>query len=152
MTTGQTRSGTLLQGNKGVNYFLWTLPKYIIGENSKLTGLAPELNTGRQAHGESRPGLFRARHFNRAAVRLDNRLGNSEAKSGVARAGARLLGAKKSAKHAWQIFGGNPLPGVRHRQHGETVLRFQFHAYFAAGLVVLNSVGQQIRDDLRQSF
>ena len=63
-----------------------------------------------------------------------------------------LSRAIKSLEHVRQIFAGNSLPGVAHRQHGQTVLRFQFHAHFAVWPVVLNGIGQQIGDDLRQPF
>ena len=51
------------------------------------------------------------------AVRLDNRLGNRQPKPGIARAGARFVGAIKPFENARQIFGGNSLPGVGHGQY-----------------------------------
>ena len=70
---------------------------------SSISGSPPTTatpNSNRQPHGKSGPDIFLARHFNRPAVRLDNGLGNRQAKTGVACAGARLVGAKKSSKHA----------------------------------------------------
>src|ERR1700729_4051636 len=52
----------------------------------------------RQPHGESRPDIFLACHFNRPAVRLDDRLGNGEAEA-VAAGGTRFVRAIKPFKH-----------------------------------------------------
>src|ERR1022692_4389154 len=69
----------------------------------------------RQAHGESCSSTFLASPLDRAAVLSDNRPGNRQAETGVACAGARLVGAEKAAENQGQICGGNPPPGVGHR-------------------------------------
>jgi len=49
-------------------------------------------------------------------------LENGETEPRITRAGARRVSAEKPSEHARQIFGGNPLPCVHHRQHRQAVL------------------------------
>ena len=84
-------------------------------------------------------------------MRLDDGFANRQAQTGIAARCAICRRDKIARTRAANLRRQSPAR-IRHRQHGQAVLRRQLHAHFAVGLVILNRVGQQIRDDLRQPF
>src|SRR5439155_25405577 len=109
------------------------------------------LRSRRKPEGKDGTRVWFARRVKVAAVSVHDSLRDGEAETGAAlRRGAGRVRAVEAFEDVRQMFGGDARAVVGHGENHGTVSVARGNADCAAFLVVVNRVGEQVRDDERE--